>query len=125
MLLGFLAHADVADCRRHQDPLSAFERAQHDFDGKLAAILPPCNEFDPGADLLRQRFCGATGTVGDQAFREALGNDVCHLLPYQLIAAVSELFPRLDIQQDNIPAGVHHHHRIRRRSSRPRYRASD
>ena len=82
MRFRFLAHADVADCRRYQDPLSAFERAQHDFDGKLAAILPPCNKFDPGADLLRQRLCGATSTVGDQAFREAFGNDVLYLLPY-------------------------------------------
>jgi hypothetical protein len=59
------------------------------------------------------------GSVGDQPFREALGNDVLHLLPDQFIAAVSELFLRLNIQQDDLPALVHHHHRIRSRLQQP------
>ena len=32
MRFGLLAHADVADRRRHQDALGAFQRAQHDLD---------------------------------------------------------------------------------------------
>ena len=47
MLLRVLAHADVADRRRHQDAFRAFERAQHDLDRKLAAILAPPGELDP------------------------------------------------------------------------------
>ncbi len=47
------------------------------------------------------------------------GNDVLHLLPYQFIAPVSELFLRLNIQQDNLPALVHHHHGIRSRLQQP------
>ena len=41
MRLGRLARADVADRRRHQDALGAFERAQHDLDRELAAVLAP------------------------------------------------------------------------------------
>ena len=32
MRFGLFAHGDVADRRRHQDALGAFERAQHDLD---------------------------------------------------------------------------------------------
>ena len=89
---------DVSDCRRHQDALGAFERAEHDLNRKLGSILPPCNKFNSRSDLLRQRFRRASGTVRDQPFREALGDDVLYLLPYQFIAAVSELLFRLNIQ---------------------------
>ena len=119
MLFRSLAHADVADRRRHQDSFGAFQRAQHDLDGKLAAILAPPGELDPGADLLRQRVCRGSRTVGDQPFREALRNDVLHLLPDEFIAAVSELLLRLNIQQNDLPALVHHHHRIRSRFQQP------
>ncbi len=51
-----LAHADVADGCRDQDSLGAFERAEHDLDRKLAAILAPSGELDSGSDLLCQRF---------------------------------------------------------------------
>src|ERR1700722_4753978 len=115
MSLGFLAHADVADCRRHQNSFCAFQRTAHDLDGELAALLPPVNEFNSSADLLRQRFCGASGAVRDQPLRKTLGNDVLQLLPYQLVAAISELFFRLNIQQNDLSRGVHHYHRIRSR----------
>src|ERR1700730_11196072 len=115
--MGFriFAHADVPDRRRHQDSLSAFEWAQHDLNRKLGSILPPRNEFDSGSDLLRQRLGRASGTIRDQPFREALWNDVLYLLPYQFIAAVSELFLGLDIQQNDLPSLIHHYHRIRSR----------
>ncbi len=41
VLFRSLAHADVADRRRDQNSFGAFERAQHDLDGKVAAIFPP------------------------------------------------------------------------------------
>src|ERR1700730_7126485 len=113
MLFGILAHADVADRCRHQDSLSAFQRAQHDLDRKRTSILPPPGELNPCTNLLRQRFSRGSRTVSDQSFRETFRNDVLHLLPYEFIAAVSELFLRLNIQQDDLPARVHHHHRIR------------
>src|SRR6202043_1625001 len=47
MLLGFLAFGDVSNGCRHQDSVSAFERAEHDLDGKLAAIFPPSSELNP------------------------------------------------------------------------------
>ena len=119
MLFRGLAHADVADRRRHQSPFGAFQRAQHDLDGKLASILAPPDEFDSRADLLRQRFCRGARPVRDQPFRKALRNDVLHLLPDQFIAAVSELFLRLNIQQNDLAALVHHHHRIRSRLQQP------
>src|SRR5216684_3766912 len=81
----------------------------------FSAILPPPRELDAVTDLLRQRFCRGASTVGDQPFREALGNDVLHLLAYQFIAAVAELLFRLNIQQDDLAARLHHHHRIRSR----------
>ena len=39
MLFCVLAHADVADGRRHQDSLRAIQWAQADLDGELGAIL--------------------------------------------------------------------------------------
>ena len=107
-----LAHADVANRGCHQRAVRAFERAQHDLDRKLAAILTPPGKFDPGADLLRQRLGGSAGAVGDQPLGEALGNDVLDLLPHQFVAAVAELFFRLHIEQHDLPARVHHHHGI-------------
>ena len=115
MLLRLLAHADVADRRRHQDAFGALQRAQHDLDRKLAAILAPPGELDPRADLLRQRVLRGAQTVRDQPLGEAFRNDVRHLLAEQFIAAVAELFLRLKIQQDDLAALVHHHHRVRRR----------
>ena len=41
MRFGVPAHADVADGRGDQDSFGAFERAQHDLDGKLAAVFAP------------------------------------------------------------------------------------
>src|ERR1700728_3864496 len=89
---------DVADARRYEDPLGAVERAQHDLDGKLAAILPSRRKFYPGPDLLRQCFGWRSRAVCDEPFCEALGNDVLHFLPDQFIAAVPKLLLRLHIQ---------------------------
>ena len=115
MLLRVLARGDVADGRRHQDSLGALQRAQHDLDGKLASILPPSVELNPCADLLRQRFGSSPGSVGDQPLRKALRDDALYLLAQELIAAVPELFLRLGVQQDDLPALVYHHHSIRSR----------
>src|SRR5216683_950077 len=102
MLFRILAHADVADRCRHQGSFGAFQWAQHQLDRKLTSILPTPRKLDPRTDLLRQRLGRGSGTVSDQPFRKALRNDVLHLLPYQLIAAVSELFLRLNIEQDDL-----------------------
>ena len=110
LLLGFLAFRDVPDGGSHQDALRAFERTQHDLDGEIAAILPPRGEFNPRTDLLRQRVRRSSRAVGDQPLRETLWNDVFHLLPYQLIAAVSKLFLRLQVQQHDLSVLVHYHH---------------
>src|ERR1700722_867333 len=107
-----LAHADVADGGGHQDALGAFERAQHDLDGEIAAILPPCNEFNPRTDLLRQGVRRGSRAVGDEAFRETLWNDVLYRLADEFIAVVSELLLRLEVQQDDFTGGVYNHHGI-------------
>ena len=110
-----LAHADVADRRRHQDSFGAFQRAQHDLDRKLAAVLAQPDELDPGPDLLRQRVLRGAQIVRDQPFRKAHRNDVRDLLAQELVAAVAELFLRLNIQKDDLAALVDHHHRVRSR----------
>ena len=115
MLFRGLAHADVADRRRHQDPFGAIQRAQHDLDGKLAAVFPPPDEFNSRADLLRQRVFRGAQSVSDQPLREAFGNDVLDLLSKEFVTAIAELLLRLDIQQNDLAALVHHHHRIRGR----------
>src|SRR5580698_9548559 len=115
MLFGSLAHADVANCRRHERAFGAVERTQHDLDGKLGSIPSPCNELDPRSDLLGQRFGRASRTVRDQPFRETLRNDVLHFLPDKFIAAVSKLLFRLHIQKNDLTVLVHHHHGVRRR----------
>ena len=107
-----LAHADVANCRRHQGPFGAFQRAQHDLDRKLAAVLPQPDELDPGSDLLRQRILRGSQIVRDQPLRKAHANDVRHLLTEQFVPVVAELFFRLEIEKDYVAALIHHHHRI-------------
>src|ERR1700674_1774595 len=119
MLFRILAHADVADRCRDQDSFGAFQRAQHDLDREIAPILPPPAELDPRTDLLCQRLSRGSGTVSDQPFCESFRNYVLYLLPYEVIAVVSELFLRLKIQQNDLPALVHHHHRIRSRLQQP------
>ncbi len=115
MLLRALAHSDVADGRRYQDALVAFQRAEHDLDGKPGPVLAPPVEFNPGADLLRQRLGRGAGSVGDQPLRKALRNDGCHLPAQELIAAVSKLALHPGVQQNNLAALVHHHDSIRSR----------
>src|SRR5580692_2975804 len=107
-----LPHADVADRRGHQNSFGTFERAQHDLDGKLAAILAPPDEFNSSADLLRQRLCRAASAVSDDPFCKPYGNDVLHLLPDEFIAAISKPLLRLDIQQNDLPADVYYHHGV-------------
>ena len=53
-LLGRLADADVADGRGHEDPVGALERAEHDLDRELAAVLAQRDQLDARPDLLRQ-----------------------------------------------------------------------
>src|ERR1700728_184764 len=110
-----LAHADVADCGRHQGAFNAYQRAEHDLDRKLTAVLPPGDKFDPCIDPLRQRVFRGAEIVRDQPFREAHRNDVRYLLPKKLVAAIAELLLRLNIQQDDLPSLVDHHHRVGRR----------
>ena len=87
--------------------------------GNSLPSLRRAGELDPGADLLRQRVFRGAEAVGDQPLGEALRNDVRDLLPEELVAAVSELLLRLNIQQDDLPALVHHHHRIGSRLQQP------
>ena len=68
--------------------------------GNSRAVLPPCNELDPGPDLLRQRLFRGSQVVRDQPFREAFRNDVCDLLPKEFVAAVSELFLGLNVSKE-------------------------
>ena len=118
MRLGLLAGADVTDRGRHQGAFGASEWAQHELDGKRALSFPPL-ELDPRTDLLRQRVFRGAQTVGDQPLREALRNDVRHLLAEELIATVSELLLRLQVEEHDLSALVHHHHRIRCRLQQP------
>ena len=115
MGFGRLAHADVADRRRHQNALGAFQRTQHELDRKLATILASPNEFDPGANLLRQRLGRGSSPIGEQPFRESFRNDGRDLLTEEVIAAISKLLFRLKIQQDDFAILVHDHHRVRGR----------
>src|ERR1035437_2991306 len=104
MLFCILAHADIADCRCHEDSLGTFQRAQHDFDWEPGSIFAQPGELNPRADLLRQRFSRGPGCVGDEPLREALRNEGLNLMAYKFIAMVSELFLCLSIQQDDLPA---------------------
>ena len=85
-------------------PSALSERAQHDLDGELAAVLAPPDQLDAGADLLGQRIRGGPSAVGDQPLGEALGDDVRDLLADQFVAAVAELLLGLDVEQDDLAA---------------------
>ena len=115
LLLGRLAHADVADGRGDEDALGALERAEHDLDRELGAVLAQGDELDPGADLLGQGVGRRAQVVGDEPLGEALRDDVRDRLADELVAAVAELLLGLDVEQDDLAALVHHDHRVRRR----------
>ena len=53
-------------------PSALSERAQHDLDRKLAAVLAPPDELDAGADLLRQRVLGRAQVRRRSAARRSL-----------------------------------------------------
>ena len=111
---GIPAHADIADRGRDQRSFRALQRTQHDLDRKFAAVLAQGVELDPGADPLRQRVFGGAQIVGHQPFRKPFRNDVGDFLAQQFVAAVTELLLGLDVEQHDLAALVHHHHRIRR-----------
>src|SRR5271168_4775281 len=113
MLFRCLAHADIADCGCHQNSFGTLQRTQHDFDRKLASILPPSIKLNARPYLLRQRIFSRSKTIRYQPFREALWDDIPYFLSYELIAAIPELFLRLDIQQNDLSATVDNHHRVR------------
>ncbi len=115
--LGGLPDADVADRRGHQHAVAAFQRTQHDLDGKRAAVLAAAGagKFDARADLLGQCLGGRAGAVGKQALGKALGDDVADRLAQQFVPMVAELALRLEVQQHDLAAPVHHHHRVGRR----------
>ena len=115
MVFGGLSNADVADRRRHQYALVTFQGAQHKLDRKLAAVLASSDELDPRADLLGQGVGGRAQVVGDETLGEALGDDVGDLLSEQLVAGISELPFGLEVEQDDVPSLVDHHHSVRRR----------
>src|SRR5450756_1233794 len=112
MLLRPLTHADVTDRRGYQNSSRAFQGAQHDLNRKFGAVLALPDQFDSGADLLRQRVRRGPKTVREQPFGKTIWNDVGDLLPKELVAAISELLLRLQIQQDDLSTLVYHHHRI-------------
>jgi hypothetical protein len=115
MVLRIFACGDIADRCRHQDAFGAVQRAQHDLDREIAAVLPASLQLDPHADMLCQRLCRGSKIVRDEPFREAFRNDGRHLLSQKLIPGVSELLLSPDIQQDDLAGRVHHHHRVRSR----------
>ncbi len=112
VLFSIFAHGDVADCRGDQDTLGAFERAEHDLDGKLASVFAFSVQLNAGADLLRQGFGGGAGSIGDQPFGKAGGNDVGHFLAEEFVTAVAKLLFGLSVEQNNFAILVHHHHAV-------------
>ena len=52
MPFSILAHADISDCRCHEDSLGTFQWAQHDFDWEPGSIFAQPVEFNPRTDLL-------------------------------------------------------------------------
>src|ERR1019366_3866569 len=91
-LLGLYSCSDVTNGCRHQDSFWTLQRAQHDLDGEIAAILAASLEFNPRTNLLRQRLSRSSGTVSEQPFREAPLDDVLDLLAEEFVAVVSEPF---------------------------------
>ena len=101
------------------DAVGAFERAQHDLDGELAAILAPPVSSIPVP------ICCASASSADRRSSaisrsaKPSGNDVLDLLPEQLVAAVAELLLGLHVQQHDLAVLVHDHHRVRGRLQQP------
>ena len=119
MLFGIVADGNITNGRSHQDSFGAFQRAEHDLNGEAASILAQPVQFNSRANLLRQRLGRGAGSVGDQPFRKAFGNDVRDLLAQKLIAAVAELLLRLGIEQDNLSVLIHDYHSVRSRLQQP------
>jgi hypothetical protein len=119
LVLCCLALADVADRGRDEDPFGAVERAQHDLDRELGAVLASGGELDPGPDLLGEGVGRRAEVVRDEPLGEALRDDVRHLLPDELVAQVAELFLGLEVEQDDLAGLVDHDHCVRRRFQQP------
>jgi len=118
-LLGSFAQSDVPDGRSDQDAVGILERTQHDLNGKLASVFPPSIQLDLCTDMLYRCVSDVPFPLLDQQFREARGNDFLHLLSKKFVTTVSELFLRLHVQQNDLSALVHYHHRIRSRFQQP------
>src|ERR1700687_1937888 len=99
MFFCILAHGDIADRSRDQDAFGALQGAEHDLDRELSSILAAPGELDAHSALLRGCSGRAPRAVGDQAFCEAFGNDVADLLTCELVAAISELLLRLNVDE--------------------------
>ena len=96
-------------------PSALLERAQHDLDREVGAVLAQGDQLDAGPDLLGEGVLGRAEVVGDEPLGEALGNDVRDLLPDELVAAVAELLLGLEVEQDDLAGLVDDDHRVGRR----------
>ena len=115
MALCGLTDRYVADGGNEKDALATLQRAEHQFDGKFAAVLAPAGELDAHSDLLSQGVgCGAR-SVRDKPLGEAGRDEPDDVLPQQFVAAVSELLLGLEVEQGDVATLVEDHHRVRRR----------
>ena len=112
LALGFLAPADVSDGGRYEDPFGALERTEHDLDRELRAVLAQAYELNAGPHLLCHSVGRRSQIIGDQAFRETLGDDVRDWLRDKFVPLVPELPFGLEVQQDYVAGLIHNDHGI-------------
>ena len=113
LLLRRHSHGDVADRRRDQRAFGTLDRAEHDLDRELAAVLAPPRSLDPGAHLTHARGFAVEVPILDVPAVQPSRDQELHRLPGELVAAVAELPLGLDVDQDDLAGGVDDHHRVR------------
>src|SRR5581483_4485191 len=88
--LGLLAVAEIAHDRREQPPIPDGQRAEADLDRKLAPVLAPAEEREPGAHWPGPGRGDVADAVREMRFSVTLGEENLDGLPDQLRPSVAE-----------------------------------
>ena len=118
-LLGALALGNVADHTEHEHALARLERAQHNVDRELRAVLAPAVEREPRAHGPHARLCMIMLAMRSVRGPEALRRQEFHGLAQQLFPPVAEHAFGLAVDAHDSAFSVGKHNPVRGRFEEP------
>jgi len=110
---------DVADGGGYQEALVGVEGGQGDLGGEGGAVAAAAGQVQAGAHLPGLGVCGVPGAQGGVAGLDGVGDQDLDRLSGEFFARVPEQPLGLGVDQHDLPAGVHAHHRVRCRVQQP------